>query len=32
MSESEMDERICTGEVDDGKTLAAWMLYKLKRG
>ena len=32
MSESEMDECICTGEVDDGKTLAAWMLYKLKRG
>ena len=32
MSESEMDERICMGEVDDGKTLAAWMLYKLKKG
>lgn len=30
MSEGEMDERICSGEVDDGKTLATWMLYKLK--
>jgi ADP-ribose pyrophosphatase len=30
MSKAEMDERICSGEVDDGKTLAAWMLYTLK--
>jgi ADP-ribose pyrophosphatase len=28
LSEDEMDELIRTGKVDDGKTLAAWMLYK----
>lgn len=30
ISEFDMDEYIRTGKVDDGKTLAAWMLYKLK--
>ena len=30
ISEFDMDEYIRTGNVDDGKTLAAWLLYKLK--
>lgn len=29
LSESEMDEKIRRGEVQDAKTLAAWALYKL---
>ena len=31
LTESEMDDRIRSGGVADGKTLAAWMLYKLKK-
>ena len=31
LSESEMDELIRTGGVADGKTLAAWMLYKANK-
>ena len=30
LSEEEMDNKIKRGEVADAKTLAAWMLYKLK--
>jgi ADP-ribose pyrophosphatase len=32
LSEEEMDAKIVRGEVADAKTLAAWMLYKLKEG
>lgn len=30
LSEGEMDEMIRTNEIDDAKTLAAWMLFKAK--
>jgi ADP-ribose pyrophosphatase len=32
LSEEEMDAMIRDGEVSDAKTLAAWMLYKTRRG
>jgi len=31
LTEAEMDEMIRAGEVDDAKTLAAWMLYKARK-
>lgn len=31
LTESEMDEMISNGRIADAKTLAAWMLYKLKK-
>ena len=32
LTESEMDEMIRTNQIADAKTLAAWMLYKAKKG
>ena len=32
LAEEEMDAKIARGEVADAKTLAAWMLYKAKKG
>ncbi|VGO14325.1 Methanol dehydrogenase activator [Pontiella desulfatans] len=32
LSEAEMDEMIRTNQIADAKTLAAWMLYKAKKG
>ncbi len=32
LTEAEMDEMIRNGEIEDAKTLAAWMLYKAKKG
>lgn len=31
LSEAEVDERIRTNQIADGKTLAAWMLFKAKK-
>ena len=32
MSEDEVDKKIIDNEIFDGKTLSAWMLYKLNFG
>lgn len=32
LTEAEMDEKIRNNEIADAKTLAAWMLYKAKKG
>lgn len=31
LSETEVDEMICTNQITDSKTLSAWMLYKAKK-
>jgi len=31
LTEAELDEMICNGEIADAKTLAAWMLFKAKK-